>query len=176
MPQASKCWKLTQVGRIDLTQGFSRLCIYCSSVAHRGSESPCKDAASFPTVKHIISSVTEPRPACPRLVVIPWRSNRFRRQRPSLSSFVHFGFPHQHNSVLNVLLAYTHPLALHMLKMMKNDWLIDWLAMGMLGYLYESICHPNLPPCGVAIIHLVATLRGAAADSNTMQTPLQHPQ
>ena len=22
--------------------------------------------------------------------------------------------------------------------------------MGMLDYLYESICHPNLPPCGVA--------------------------
>ena len=45
-----------QVEGVDLTQEFSRLCIYCSSAAHTGmkqgegwSESPCRDAASFPT-------------------------------------------------------------------------------------------------------------------------------
>ena len=42
-----------QVGRIDLTQGFFRLRLYCSSVCackkKQGVESPCRDAASFPT-------------------------------------------------------------------------------------------------------------------------------
>ena len=34
-----------------------------------------------------------------------------------------------------------------------------------MGYLYPHL-PPHLPPCGVATTHLVATLRGAAADSN----------
>ena len=53
-----------------------------------------------------------------------------------------------------------------------DEKVIDLLIMGMLGSLYEAHLPPNLPlnlPPWVDLTHLIATLRGAAADFNILQ-------